>query len=349
MSLLNKMLRDLDTRRAADSERQSLPGDVRPLPPAPRASAMPVVLGVFAGAAVLVGLFWWAPWMPSVPAPLVMPPPVASPPVSALPTSAPVPAPSVTAPSGAPRLKLEAELPAAKEGTRRDKAADTVQKVNGDAQTAKHEPATPKVQQMSSSGSVNKSLSSSSSQGQAESEYRRGQGLLAQGAGAEAEAAFRQALHIAPEHALARQALFVLMVDQQRKDEARVLLEEGLNILPGHSTWAMNVARLQMEKADANGAWETLQRSLPTAQDNGEYRAFCGTVLQRLGRSKEAIEHFNAALRINPAEGRWWLGLALVLEADNHPAEAREAYSRAKATGSLPADLAAFAEQKSRK
>jgi MSHA biogenesis protein MshN len=195
---------------------------------------------------------------------------------------------------------------------------------------------------------VDKSPSLLSPQGQAEAEYRRAQGLLAQGSLVEAEMALSQALRLVPEHANARQALFALLVEQGRKDEAKGVLEAGLAILPGHSTWAMNIARLQMEKNDAVGAWETLQRSLGSAQNNGEYRAFCGTVLQRLGRAKDAIEHFHAALRINPGEGRWWLGLALVLESAGHPAEAREAYARAKGAGNLPADLAAFAEQKSR-
>jgi MSHA biogenesis protein MshN len=197
-------------------------------------------------------------------------------------------------------------------------------------------------------GRMDKSPSLLSPTGQAEAEYRRAQGLLAQGNATEAEMALNQALRLAPEHAAARQALFALLVDLQRKDEAQSVLETGLSILPGHSVWAMNIARLQMEKGDAVGAWETLQRSLGSAQNNGEYRAFCGTVLQRLGRPKDAIEHFHAALRINPGEGRWWLGLALVLESAGHPAEAREAYARAKATGNLPTDLAAFAEQKSR-
>jgi MSHA biogenesis protein MshN len=197
-------------------------------------------------------------------------------------------------------------------------------------------------------GRVDKSPSLLSPQGQAEAEYRRAQGLLAQGSLEEAEMALSQTLRLVPEHANARQALFALLVEQGRKDEAKGVLEAGLAILPGHSTWAMNIARLQMEKNDAVGAWETLQRSLGSAQNNGEYRAFCGTVLQRLGRPKDAIEHFHAALRINPGEGRWWLGLALVLESAGHPAEAREAYARAKGVGNLPADLAAFAEQKSR-
>lgn len=356
MSLLNKMLRDLDTRRAADSERQSLPGEVRPLPPARRSSVMPLVAGGVALAAALAGLFWWAPWVPSVPPPLVMPPsppPVPVPPPAAnAPATAPAPQPApdkgtvVQAPGDGARLKLASELPAPKEAKSRE--ASPGRPGDNAKRDTSAEPASPRKETPPGRSSFDKSPTVNSPQGQAESEYRRGQGLIAQGAGAEGEAALRLALRLAPEHAQARQAMFMLLMDQQRRDEARALLEEGLRILPGHSSWAMNVARFQMESRDAAGAWETLQRSLPSAQGNGEYRAFCGTVLQRLGRHKDAIEHLNAALRINPGEGRWWMSLALVLEADNHPAEAKEAYRRAKDSGNLPADLAAYADQKSR-
>lgn len=368
MSLLNKMLRDLDQRRAAESERESLPGEVKPLPLNRSSSVLPWLAAGAALAAVAVvggGLFWWAPWKPAVLAPLVAPqvapqvtPQVAAPPqplpVAPVQTPPSVPAPAMTgevkpmAGSNA-NLRLDTALKGA--GTAAAKAG----KAEGTGPLAplaavdktgprKVEPA----MVGNASGRVEKTLSTQTPLGQAEAEFRRAQGLLAQGGLVEAEAALHHAIILAPEHVAARQALFGLLLEQQRKDEARTLLAAGLAMLPGHTTWAMNLARLQMEKGDAAGAWETLQASLAGAQNNGEYQAFCGTVLQRLGRSKDAIEYFHAALRTNAGEGRWWLGLALVLESAGHPAEAREAFARAKASGTLPADLAAFADQKSR-
>ena len=361
MSLLNKMLRDLDKRRAAESERESLPGEVRPLPLVGERNVAPWLA---AGAVLVVaggGLLWWAPWKPAVMPPLVLPQPVTSPPV---PTPVPPPAPSPQAPV-APMVQSapspaanDAKLAGAGSNLRLDTALNggVTKGSKADSQPSTSTQTTDKPPLRKPDGPVmggaasrvEKTPSAATPQGQAEAEFRRAQGLLAQGSLVEAEGALRHAIALAPEHVAARQALFALFLEQQRKDEARALLTAGLSILPGHSTWAMNLARLQMEKGDAAGAWDTLQISLPGAQNNGEYRAFCGTVLQRLGRSKDAIEHFHAALRTNAGEGRWWLGLALVLESAGHPAEAKEAFSRAKAAGNLPADLAAFADQKSR-
>ena len=354
MSLLNKMLQDLDSRRAGESTRQSLPSDVRPLPTAVRSNPMPLVAGGLVLAAMVGGLVWWAPWKPVSPLPAAMPAhpaPIQTTPVAPVPQSVapqppavvqenPKPQPSAAAPNAVAAAPEKAKA----EGHGKPAAVASAPTTPAPEKPAPHKPdAAP-----AGLGRVDKTPSLQSPMARAEAEYRRAQSLLTQGNLADAEGALQQALRLTPEHAAARQALFGLLLEQQRKDEAQSLLEAGLAILPGHSNWAMNIARLQMEKKDAAGAWDTLQRSLPSAQRNGEYRAFCGTVLQRLGRPKEAIEHFHAALGINPSEGRWWLGLALVLESAGHPAEAREAYARAKATGNLPTDLASFADQKSR-
>ena len=71
-------------------------------------------------------------------------------------------------------------------------------------------------------------------------------------------------------------------------------------------------------------------------------------MLQRLGRYKEAAEHYQQALRLSPGEGRWWLGLGLALEAEGRANEAREAFQRARQSGTLSSELTALVEQKLR-
>jgi MSHA biogenesis protein MshN len=138
------------------------------------------------------------------------------------------------------------------------------------------------------------------------------------------------------------------LIAQGRRAEAEPLLKQALARAPALTDAAMTLARLQVDRGDLSGAWETLQRSLPFAQQQAAYQAFCGTVLQRLNRSREAVDHYQAALRLNPAEGRWWIGLGLALEGAGKTAEAREAFQRGRASGNLPPEMAAFAEQKSR-
>jgi MSHA biogenesis protein MshN len=138
------------------------------------------------------------------------------------------------------------------------------------------------------------------------------------------------------------------LLAQGKRAEAEQYLKQALARMPSQTEAAMTLARLQVDRGDLGGAWDTLQRSLPFAQQQATYHAFCGTVLQRLNRSREAVDHYQAALRLNPAEGRWWVGLGIALEGTGKAVEAREAFQRGRAAGNLPPEMAAFAEQKSR-
>ncbi len=71
-------------------------------------------------------------------------------------------------------------------------------------------------------------------------------------------------------------------------------------------------------------------------------------MLSRLKRHAEAVEHYRAALAQNPGEGRWWVGLALALDADGKAAEARAAFASARASGTLTPEMSAYVDSKLR-
>ena len=82
----------------------------------------------------------------------------------------------------------------------------------------------------------------------------------------------------------------------------------------------MTLARLQVDRGDLAGAWQTLDFSLPAAGHSADYQGFTAHVLQRLGRFREAVVHYLNAARLAPGDGRWWLGLGLALEAERSSA-----------------------------
>jgi len=180
----------------------------------------------------------------------------------------------------------------------------------------------------------------------AENEYRKAVALLDQGRLADAEEGFRAALNLYPEHHQARQGLLGLLVQARKLEEAERVLEEGVGLSPAQTGFSMTLARLQADRGDNAQAIVTLQRGLEHAQGSAEYAGFLAALLQRLGRHDEAIEQFQAALRLRPGSGTWWLGLGISLQAANRPAAAQEAYRQDRATGNLQPDLAALAEQR---
>lgn len=182
----------------------------------------------------------------------------------------------------------------------------------------------------------------------AETEYRRG--LLAQRQGSLDEAAgmYRSALADYPEHAAARQTLAALLIDTRRFDEAEELLRKGTELPSVRLASTLALARLKVERNQAPAALELLQKHAAAGDRSAEYQGFAGALLNRAGRTAEAVEHYQAATRLAPNEGRWWAGLGIALEAAGKGPEAREAYQKARALPGLPADLAQHIEQRLR-
>jgi MSHA biogenesis protein MshN len=135
-------------------------------------------------------------------------------------------------------------------------------------------------------------------------------------------------------------------LEANRPDEAMSQLEQGLALDPQQAAQAMVLARMQLEKGGP--AIDTLLRTLPYAADNGDYQALLAGVLQRAQRNKESAEHYQLALRQAPQNGVWWMGLGIALQADKRIPEAKDAFERAKASGSLTPELQTFIERKLR-
>lgn len=209
-------------------------------------------------------------------------------------------------------------------------------------------PAKPPVNVATAKPQIKKEVRQPAPRDLAENEYRKATASLHQGRLAEAQEGFHAALSLYSEHLGARQALVGLLVEGKQFGEAERVLQEGVKLAPAQTGFVITLARLQVDRGDNSEAIETLRRGLGHAQGNPDYLAFLAALLQRQGRHEEAIEQFQAALRIKPHSGVWLLGLGMSLQTVNRAEEAQEAYRRAKATGSLNAELAAFADQRLR-
>jgi MSHA biogenesis protein MshN len=195
-------------------------------------------------------------------------------------------------------------------------------------------------------GKLAKQVKELTPQQRAENDYRRAGSVLQQGRQSEAIAALEQALQFDAQHAAARQMLVGLLLQAKRTDEALQCAQEGLALDPAQVGLAMILARVQVERGDVRPALDTLLRSLPYAQERADYQAFLAALLQRDKRHKEAIEHYVAALAKTPQNGLWWMGLGISLQAENRLPEAKEAFGRAIASNTLTPALQAFVDQK---
>jgi len=349
MSLINKMLQDLDARGTPDGRGDA--AGIRSVPERERGVSRALVFGGAAGltaAAIALGWVYWK--RPPVPPVLVS---VAN---TALPVAAPLPVPvSVPAPAAAP---VAAPLPVATAPVAPEPvlpAAEAVAPAKlraAEMRRITDKPARPAV------APVLKTPAPAASerivdgkqvtpQQRVENDYRRALGLLQDGRVSEALAGLQQTLQLDPRHQGARETLVRLLLEAQRPDDAARQLQLSLALDPKQPAQAMMLARLQLDKANGGAAaLDTLMRSLPYAADNGEYHAFLAAVLQREQRYREASEHYQLALQAAPDNSVWWMGLGIALQADNHPAQARQAFERAKGLQTLSPQLQAFVERK---
>ena len=349
MSLINKMLQDLDARGTPDGRGDA--AGIRSVPERERGVSRALLFGGAAGltaAAIALGWVYWK--RPPVPPVLVSvantPLPVAAPlpvPVSVpAPAAAPVaaPAPVATVPM-APEPVFQAEETVAPAKVRAAELRRITEKPARPAAAPVVKTAAPAASERIIDGKQ------VTPQQRVENDYRRALGQLQDGRVSEALAGLQQTLQLDPRHQGARETLVRLLLEAQRPDEAARQLQLSLALDPKQPAQAMMLARLQLDKTNGGpAALDTLTRGLPYATDSGEYRAFLAGVLQREQRYGEAAEHYQLALQTAPDNSVWWMGLGIALQADNHPAQARQAFERAKGLQTLSPPLQAFVERK---
>jgi MSHA biogenesis protein MshN len=363
MSLINSMLRDLDKRRAGEEARKGLPTIVRPLPAA--RTGAPTVTKVIVGLLVIVAAAsgWWY-LQPAFVAPVlvaavaVVPPAPTPPPVEIKPADPgervalpPAPQQQATPAEGIAQAPLpETKAPKAETPLASSPPAVVLGTLRLDSRLKTAPPPNPATEADGAAKPVSKPVAAPVTMRpeREEDDWQRAQVLLRESRIEQAEPLLRRALQSQPSNAAIRQALIGMLLTARRHAEAADQMRQGLALAPEQTTWAMNLARLHVEKNDYPSAWEVLTKSATYAQQSPEYLAFCGTVLQRMNRSSEALPYYRNALQIKPREGRWWVGYGIALEADGKAADARESYQRARSLGDLPTEVMNFVEHKLR-
>lgn len=355
MSLINKMLQDLDARGTPDGQ-GGLPGaqDVRPVPPQERGLPRGLAAGgALALSVIAIALAWVYLKRPELPPVLVN--------VANTPAAAPAAAPAVVAamPDAAPVETVPASAapvdtvpvdtapvppPAAA------KPARPVERVAPHNLRAEELPriVAAKVAPPKAAPVAGEKLAEGKQvtpQQRIDNGYRRALAYLQDGRIEDAMAGLQQTLALDPRHQGARETLVRLLLEAQRPDEAVSQLQQSLNLDPKQPAQAMTLARLQLDRSGA-AALDTLRRTLPYAQEHGDYRALYAGVLQREQRYRDAAEQYQAALQSAPDNSVWWMGLGIALQADNQPAPARQAFERAKGLQTLSPQLQAFVERK---
>jgi MSHA biogenesis protein MshN len=324
MSLINKMLKDLDKRQPTTGEKQPLFGDVHNAPG--KRLGSPVFIWVLIAVAAGFGaLFGWSQF---------------GKPGAQTPVTQQVASVATTTPAEPPVVILQTAQPEVKQAEIKPEVVATTSK------KATEKSAKGVVENKPKSGAGKEaSFKVVSPQQQSDNLYLQAISLMQQSQDAEAREALTKAVQVYPTNHNARILLAVLLADAGRNAEAEALLQEGLEISPGHSDFSIKLARLQVADGAKDKALATLEKGLPRAANNAEYHAFYAALLQNRGRHDEAIHQYITALRSNPSNPNWLIGVGISFKAMGKKNDAVEAFQRAINTGELTAKVAQFADE----
>ena len=369
MSLINQMLKDLEKRKAEGAAGEALPKTVHvadQMPARSGSTAAGIVVGVVLTAAIGGGVWWYLQRSArgTIPTPTSQALNPASeamvrPNQNAVENGNPLPVgegrvrekaldvstalSQVSAPPATPTPLPEGEgldsansrpnLPTAKASPLKVKAGEPKSRTR--KQRPKHA-AQPRMERADSPGQAARGGGSL-----AEEHYRRAQRLLDTGDESGAQGEWEAALNAAPGHQAARRSLAKSYAASGQYRRAETLL----NAVDPDPETARLKAQIYLKQGKTEQAETVLEPSADSEDD--PYRlAVQGALRQKQGRYGEAADAYNRALRRQPAQSKWWLGLAISLEGQEHYQDAIAAYRRVLAAGAPSREVARYVESR---
>lgn len=265
-------------------------------------------------------------------------------PPSAIAAAKPVPE-NLAAPMETLRLALTIDTPLAPRQSQRIQSAPSRDRTSVATAPRKPELAS---RPAPSSTHIEKRSRQGAPEERAESFFRQAAVQLERGRVADAETLLRAALDADHTHQPARQTLIAISIEQGRIDDARRHLQEGLAVNPTLVPYAVALARIHVDRGDYPLALEVLDAANADGLESPDFHSMRGAVLLRMARYDKAADAYRRALGAGAQTGASWVGLGISLDALGRNPEAAEAFRRGVATGTLADDLRAYAEQRAR-
>lgn len=103
--------------------------------------------------------------------------------------------------------------------------------------------------------------------------------------------------------------------------------------------------RMQLSEGRPAVVWETLTRLEPALRDQPEMWALRANAAQRMGRHQDSVHAYMTALQSRPTEQRWLLGTAVSLAALGQTASAADMADKARAAGPISNEVQTYLRQ----
>lgn len=155
-----------------------------------------------------------------------------------------------------------------------------------------------------------------------------------------------ETIMLEPDNIDARTFLASLLLKQQHWQEAEQLLTTSLQRMPDNLSLNRMLARLKIEQGQDDMAIALLESPALQQQVDARSAALLGLLYQRQKRYQDSADYYRQALRLQPGQGKWWLGLAITLEALGDRQGAGKSYRLAAESPNLETALRQYARQR---
>ena len=153
-------------------------------------------------------------------------------------------------------------------------------------------------------------------------------------------------LAIEPNNIKARKKLASLFFAQGNYAQSKQLLIQGIELHPTQSDLRLMLARLYVVQKESAQAMSILAEFQPDSDNQTEYLAYRASLAQQLKQAGSAKSDYQTLTDIEPNNARWWLGLAIVRDQSDEITMALQAYNKAYKLGQLESSVNNFIQQR---
>ena len=155
-----------------------------------------------------------------------------------------------------------------------------------------------------------------------------------------------QLINTEPNNLAARKKLASLHFAQGNYQQSKFLLLQGIEQQPQQSDLKLMLARLYVVQKKSQDAMALLLGVEPEPQIQIEFLAYRAALAQQLKQSLLAKSDYQKLTQMEPSNAKWWLGLAVVEDQTGNVNNALAAYRRADNIGELDFSVNEFVQQR---
>jgi len=153
-------------------------------------------------------------------------------------------------------------------------------------------------------------------------------------------------LETEPDNIKARKKLASLLFAQGNYAQSKQLLVQGIELHPTQNDMRLMLARLYVVQKEPSQAMTVLVDFQPGVDNPSEYLAYRASLAQQLKQTELARSDYLTLTNIESTNAKWWLGLGIAADQLGEINMAVQAYSRAQSLGQLDSSVNQFMQQR---